>query len=93
MGFREEERSSASAPPTRKERSAGPEALAGSDTWKEERSQRRGRSSLAPLLDDLIPAHREHLHLSLEYASSTHLNNHHDELRRYFLEQSEQLKA
>lgn len=50
------------------------------------------RSSLGSLLDDLIPAHREHLHLSLEYAPPTHLNKHHEGLRRYLLEQSERLK-
>lgn len=51
------------------------------------------RSKLVSLLDDLIAAHREHLHLSLEYAPPTHLNKHHEGLRHYVLEQSARLDA
>ena len=49
------------------------------------------RPALAPLLDELIVAHCEHLKLSLEYAPPTHLNKHHAGLRRYLLDQSELL--
>jgi hypothetical protein len=49
------------------------------------------RERVAEIYDELLAAHREHLHLSLAAGAPTHLNKHHDELRGYLLDQAAKL--
>ena len=49
------------------------------------------RTELEPLYEQLVPAHREHLMLSIEAGPPTHMNKHHPGLRAYLLEQADAL--
>jgi len=46
------------------------------------------RTRVDDLFEDLLPAHREHLALSLAAGPPTHMNKHHPELRQYLLDQA-----
>lgn len=49
------------------------------------------RDQVAALYDELLPAHVEHLRLSLAAGPPTHLNKHHPGLRQYILDQADPL--